>query len=178
MLTDPRKDLESLHSGLNSPNADVRFDAVQAVRARTALEALRPFIYLSVSDQDDDVRREASWGLGELIRAGIVKPQEIYVLLMTFVTDHDENKRAFALRALSRIPQDDASLQTFIPDLIRCLADPVPTVRQQAAFFFFKCPRQEAKQALEKCLNDESIDVREWTAKALEGLAGDEDVVK
>jgi HEAT repeat protein len=118
-----------------------------------------PAFIQALQDEEEDVRWEAAWALGE-----IGDPQATPALIQA-LQDENWRVREAAARTLGQIGDPQAT-----PALIQALQDEEEDVRWEAAWALGEIGDPQATPALIQALQDENWRVREAAAEALEKI--------
>src|ERR1043166_9491520 len=106
--------LARLLEKLRASDRNDRWSAVQDLRALGDTRAVQPLLELTLTDPDEDVPREAAWGVGEFIRAEKIGVMEATRRLMNAMNDIEPTTRGNVVLALSRMPFDENTLDSVI----------------------------------------------------------------
>lgn len=147
-----------------------RFNAIQGLRQLKDARVLQPFLDFILTDPDIDVRREAAWGVGELVRDAKIPFLEAIQPLLIALEDGNPVIRGHAILGLSRIYGENETEQIVAPRIIALLSDPDANVRYQAVFWMRKFGDERARPALSDLLIDPDPAVKELAEGALDLL--------
>lgn len=132
---------------------DVRFHVARNLGkfSRTAV----PLLIDTLEDQDEDIRRDAAWMLGN------IGDERAIPALSEALKDPDEDVRFHVARNLGKFGEPA------VPFLLDALKDPDEHVRRYAAWILGTIGDNRAIPALKNALNDSSEYVRKGVEQAL-----------
>lgn len=132
---------------------DVRLQVVIALGKNS--EAAVPLLIEALKDEDADIRRDASWNLGNL------GDERAIPFLAGALKEQDEEVRFHVARNIGKFGG------SAVPYLLDALDDPDEHVRRYAAWILGNIGDERAVTALESALEDPSSYVRKGAKQAL-----------
>lgn len=132
---------------------DVRLQVVIALGKNS--EAAVPLLIDALKDEDADIRRDASWNLGNL------GDERAIPFLAEALKEEDEEVRFHVARNVGKFGE------SAVPYMLDAIDDPDEHVRRYAAWILGNIGDERAVPALEKALEDKSSYVRKGAEQAL-----------